>query len=427
MALNDNDRSIAAFAMLAHATVHWFELAIPIFLVVWLEAFDVSVALVGLIVAIGYAPFGLGALPAGLLADRYGPKRLVLVCLAGMSLSFATLAVAPSIYAVAASLLCWGILASIYHPAGLALISTGVEERGTVFAWHGIAGNVGIALGPFATATLLLVTDWRIVAVALAVPGAFATLYGLRARFDPTAAVADDDGTAAGASNDSLSPTEFVSNSRSLFAGPFLLVFAVVTVVGLYYRGVLTYLPELLNGLPAMAGIEPPAALEELSLGDYFYVALLVAGMAGQYVAGKLTSRVPVARGLVVVFVGLAVLAVAFVPVSAMGLAPVLLYCTVLGFALFAIEPFYQEAVAVYTPPDGRGLSYGYTYLGMFGLGSLSIALGGFLLDHATIAALFATLAAIALLGAAIALKLLVGPEPGSESASTESTTAADD
>ncbi|NUC71261.1 MFS transporter [Haloterrigena sp. SYSU A558-1] len=427
MTLNDNDRSIAAFAMLAHATVHWFELAIPIFLVVWLETFEISIAAAGVVVAAGYALFGVGALPAGLLADRYGPKRLVLACLVGMSLSFATLALATSIYAIAASLVLWGITASVYHPAGLALISTGVEERGTVFAWHGIAGNVGIALGPFATATLLLALDWRIVAVMLAVPGALGTLYGLRARFDPTAAVADDDGSAADGSNDALSADEFVSNTRSLFTGSFLLVFAVVTVVGLYYRGVLTYLPELLNGLPAMEGIEPPAALEEFSLGDYVYVALLVAGMAGQYVAGKLTSRVPVARGLVVVFVGLAIIAVAFVPVSAMGIESILLYCTVLGFALFAIEPFYQEAVAVYTPPDARGLSYGYTYLGMFGLGSLSIALGGFLLDHATTAALFATLAAIALLGAVIALKLLVRPEPGSESASTESTTAADD
>ncbi|QCC60380.1 MFS transporter [Natrinema thermotolerans] len=407
MTLNDNDRSIAAFAMLAHATVHWFELAIPIFLVVWLEAFDISIAVAGIAVAAGYALFGLGALPAGLLADRYGPKRLVLACLVGMSVSFVGLSLATSIYGIAAALVCWGVTASVYHPAGLTLISTGVEDRGTVFAWHGIAGNLGIALGPFATATLLLVLDWRLVAVVLSIPGAVATLYGLRARFDPTAAVADD-----GEESGSLAASEFVDTSRSLFAGSFLLVFAVVTVVGLYYRGVLTYLPELLNGLPALAGIEPPAALEELSLGDYFYVALLVAGMAGQYVAGKLTSRVPVARGLAVVFVGLAVLAVAFVPVSGLGLLPILLYCGVLGFALFAIEPFYQEAVAVYTPPDARGLSYGYTYLGMFGLGSLSIALGGYLLDHATTAALFVTLAAIALLGAGIAARLLFSPTP---------------
>ncbi|ELY49521.1 MFS transporter [Natronolimnohabitans innermongolicus] len=426
MTLSDNDRAIARFTMLAHGIVHWFELAIPIFLVVWLDVFDVSVALVGLIVALGYAPFGLGALPAGVLVDRYGPRRLVLVCLGGMSLAFATLALAPSIYAVAASLLVWGIVASVYHPAGLALISTGVEDRGTVFARHGIAGNLGIALGPFATATLLLVLEWRLVAVALAVPGLLAALYGLRLEFDPTAATDSTDAGSAG----SLSGSEFLENSRSLFAGAFVLVFAVVTFVGLYYRGVLTYLPELLGDLPAMSGIEPPGGLEELELGDYIYVGLLVAGMAGQYVGGKLTNRVPVARGLVVVFVGLAVLAVAFVPVSGLGIAAVVAYCAVLGFALFAIEPFYQEAVAVYTPPDSRGLSYGYTYLGMFGLGAISIAVGGAVLEYATMAAFFGALAVVALIGAGTALALLARPIPsgigtGESTAATED--AADD
>ena len=424
MSLPDNDRAIASFAMLAHATVHWFELAIPILLVVWLDVFDVSVAVIGLIVALGYAPFGLGALPAGMLADRYGPKRLVLVCLVGMSVSFAALAAAPSIYAVAACLLLWGITASIYHPAGLALISTGVEERGTVFAWHGIAGNLGIALGPFATATLLLVFEWRLVALALAVPGILATVYGLRVQFDPTAAVGDTD-----AASNSSELAEFRSNSRTLFAGSFLLVFAIVTLVGLYYRGVLTYLPEILHGLPAMAGIEPPDGLEGLSIGDYFYVGLLVAGMAGQYVAGKLTSRVPVARGLVVVFAVLAVLALAFVPVSSMGLFVIFVYCGVLGFSLFAIEPFYQEAVAVYTPADTRGLSYGYTYLGMFGLGALNISVGGFLLDHLSLSVFFGSLAAIALVGIGVSLRLLSGQVPGggTSAVDTDVTTGDDD
>ncbi|APX96467.1 MFS transporter [Natronorubrum daqingense] len=430
MGLSENDRAIASFTMLAHGIVHWFELAIPILLVVWLEAFDVSVALVGVIVALGYAPFGLGALPAGVLVDRYGPRRLVLGCLAGMSVAFATLAIAPSIYAVAISLLCWGILASIYHPAGLALISTGVERRGTVFARHGIAGNVGIALGPFATATLLLAFDWRLVVVILAIPGILATLYGLRLEFDPTAALDStnpEERASTESRNESGGVSEFLTNSRTLFASSFLLVFAIVTFVGLYYRGVLTYLPELLQGLPALDGIEPPGGLEELSLGEYVYVGLLVAGMAGQYVAGKLTDRIAVSRGLVVVFLGLAILAALFVPVSSMGLLAVVAYCLVLGFSLFAIEPFYQEAVAVYTPPDTRGLSYGYTYLGMFGLGALSISLGGFLLDHVSVAVLFATLALFALVGAAISVGLVVRPRPPGSDSSTHSSSGADD
>ncbi len=414
MALNANDRSIAGFTMTGHALVHWFETSIPIFLVVWLAELDVSVALLGLVVALGYAPFGIGALPGGILADRYGPKRLVLLCLVGMSTSFLVLSGAVflesayAIYAIAVGLLLWGVAASVYHPAGLALISTGVEDRGTVFAWHGIAGNVGIALGPFVAATLLIFLEWPLVAALLSIPGLLAAGYGLRAQFDSTAAVDDD--VSAGPDAD-LSLADLVSSSRALFASAFALVFVIVTFEGLYYRGMLTYLPEILHGLPAIEGIDVLPALEAYDIDPefYIYVGLLVIGMAGQYAGGKLTNRISPARGLTALFAVFALLALAFVPVTTMGLGPIVVLCGLLGFFLFAIQPFYQDAVAVYTPADSRGLSYGYTYLGEFGLGSASIAVGGFVLGGFSTAMFFVVLASFALVGAALSMGLLVG------------------
>ncbi|MEY7848676.1 MFS transporter [Natrarchaeobius sp. A-rgal3] len=404
--MDENDRSIAGFTMAGHALVHWFETSIPIFLVVWLAEFDVSVALLGLVVALGYAPFGLGALPGGILADRYGTKRLILYCLAGMSLSFFVLSIAGSIYAIAAGLLLWGIAASVYHPAGLSLISTGVEDRGTVFAWHGIAGNVGIALGPFVAATLLIFLEWQLVAAILAVPGLLAVLYGLTATFDPTAAVEDE--VAAGPA-EALSVSELLTNSRALFASAFAIVFVIVTFEGLYYRGMLTYLPEILHGLPAMDTLSVPDSLDGIEPADYIYVGLLVVGMAGQYAGGKLTDRISPAGGLAGLFVVLAVLAVAFVPVTSLGLGAIVVLCGVFGFFLFAIQPFYQNAVAVYTPPDTRGLSYGYTYLGEFGLGAASIAIAGFVLEGYSLATFFVLIAGFAAAGAVLSAALAAG------------------
>ena len=427
MALSANDRSIAGFTMTGHGLVHWFETSIPIFLVVWLAEFDVSVVLWGLVVAAGYAPFGIGALPAGILADRYGPKRLVVLCLAGMSASFLVLAAVDSIVGIAIALVCWGIAASIYHPAGLALISTGVDQRGRVFAWHGMAGNFGITLGPLTAATLLIAFDWQLVAALLAVPGLLAAAYGLRADFDATAAVHDAD---AGP-DEALSLSEIVANSRTLFASAFLVVFVIVTFEGLFYRGMLTYLPEILHGSPALAGIDLGPSLQGIEPSFYVYAGLLVIGMVGQYVGGLMTDRIRPERGLLVIFAVLGGLALAFVPVvtagpaTTAGLVAVLGLCGVFGFFLFAIQPFYQEAVAVYTPPDSRGLSYGYTYLGEFGLGAGSIAIGGFVLGYST-GAFFVTMAAFALTGAVLAAVLgrvvgrFAGGGPKPVAASTE-------
>jgi predicted MFS family arabinose efflux permease len=275
-----------------------------------------------------------------------------------------------------------------------------------VFAWHGIAGNLGIALGPFTTATLLIFFDWQVAAALVTLPGVIAILYGLRAEFDPTAAVEEDVDASAGTA---LTPATVLSNSKHLFASAFLIVFVLVIFEGLFYRGVLTYLPEILQDLDAMAAITLDAGLAGIEPSDYVFVGLLVVGMAGQYAGGKLSDRVAVERGLLVAFGILALLALLFVPATELGLVGILAVCALLGFFLFAIQPFYQVAVALYTPADTRGLSYGFTYLGEFGFGAASIAIGGFVLDEATLAAFFATLAAFALVGGALALLLLVG------------------
>ena len=348
----------------------------------------------------------------------------------------------PNMLVIALALVVWGVAASVYHPAGLSLISKGVSERGTGLAYHGIAGNLGIGLGPLVAAVMLVVVDWRTVALVLGAPALLAALYAARADFDETAAVepvadggsenvdvdktgdetGDEDdagGSKADAGVDSLG--EFLAESRRLFAGVFVLVFVVVMCSGLYYRGVLTFLPELLRGLP---GFEPvpvgsllPGPVRELlgisaegsrtlSPGDYFYSGLLLMGVVGQYAGGKLSDRIPVEYGLSGAFAVLAVLAVLFVPVSAMGLGPLLLFGPVLGIFLFVVQPMYQATVAEYTPAGTRGLSYGFTYLGVFGVGALGGGIAGALLAFADPTALFLTLAGFATVGSLVGLTL---------------------
>jgi len=424
--MNGNDRSIVGLVMVAHGMVHTYELSIPIFVSIWLAEFDVlriagmelavTQATLGLVVTAGYALFGLGALPGGIVVDRIGSRRLIAACLFGMGGAFLLLGIASTLLVVALALLLWGAAASVYHPAGLTLISKGVDERGTGFAYHGVAGNLGIGLGPLVTAILLLAFDWTTVALLLAIPAGVAGLYALRSEFDETAAVngvvTDGGGTADSRTGGVDSLGEFATASKQLFLGAFAVVFLIVMANGLYYRGVLTFLPDLLSGLP---GFEP-VALSTLVPGfdggrtlnpeRYFYAGLLLVGVAGQYVGGKLTDRLSPEYGIAAVFAVLAVLALAFLPVAGLGLAPLLVFGALFGVTLFTAQPLYQAAVADYTPADQRGLSYGYTYLGTFGVGALGGALAGAILTYADAGALFATLAGIAVVASACAFLL---------------------
>ena len=387
-----NDRSIVGLVMVAHAMVHTYELSIPIFMTIWLTEFEVSTAVLGVASMTGYALYGIGALPSGVLVDRLGSRHLIAACLAGMGGAFVLLSFAQTVWTVTLALVAWGAAASIYHPAGLSLISTGVEKRGYAFALHGMAGNTGIAAGPLVTALLLLVLDWQWVAALLALPAVAATAIALRASFDEHAAV---DASALPSRRETRSPSELWRTSQTLFAGSFAVVFAIVMLSGLYYRGVLTFLPDLLTPLVTL---DLPV---DLDAGRYVYAGLLMVGIGGQYVGGRLTDRMQTESALVRAFGLLAMVALLFLPLAQYGTGALLAVSAMLGFLLFLVQPLYQATVAEHTPPEARGLSYGFTYLGVFGIGALGAALAGVVLTYASEAVLFYVLAGLALVAAA--------------------------
>jgi len=414
--MNANDRSIVTLVMTGHGLVHTYELSIPIFMTAWLAEMGVSEAFLGGLVGAGYFLFGAGALPGGILADRVGSRRLIAGCFVGMGGAFVLLGLLPGLWGLGAALLAWGAAASVYHPAGLSLISTGVRQRGRALAYHGIAGNVGIAGGPLVTALLLRVFDWSVVAILLGLPALVAAVGAWRASFDEAAAVeaaveapnaAGGDEPAAGgrepaSAAGAMDAAALWRQTRSLFASGFVVVFALVALSGLYYRGVLTFLPDLLTPLVT---IDLPI---DVSAGRYVYAGLLAVGIAGQYVGGRLSDRDDAERILAGALAVLAGVAVVFLPVAGQGTAALLAVSAGLGFFLFLVQPLYQATVADYTPPDARGLSYGYTYLAIFGVGALGAALAGGLLHVAGPPLLFGVLAGLALVGAGLGAWLAV-------------------
>jgi len=402
--VKENDRAITGLVMLGHALVHTYELSLPLLILVWAEvfpavtipgvgAFQTTPFVLGAVLTVGYAPFGLGAVPGGVLADRFGSQRLIVACLAGMGLSFAMVAVAPTLLTVAIALLGWGLAASVYHPSGLALISKGADARGAVFAYHGMAGNVGIAVGPLLTAVLLFLTgDWRLVAAGLAGPALLGAVLATRMELDEGARATPADG---GRTETALTGG-FVADSKRLFGSLFALAFVLSMFSGVYYRGVLTFLPDLLSTFEQLEPISVSGAPRSLQPDQYVYSGLLMVGVLGQYVGGRLTDKLTVTLPLAAGYGVLSVIALLFLPVATHSLAGLAVAGALLGFFLFMIQPLYQATIAEYTPSSLRGLSYGYTYTSVFGVGALGGTLAGATLTYGTQRLLFLLLAGFA-------------------------------
>jgi len=319
-----------------------------------------------------------------------------------MAGSFLLVSLAPTLPILTLAIALWGVTASVYHPAGLALISTSVDRRGTALGYHGIGGNLGIALGPLATALLLLAFDWEVVAALLAVPALLVAGYGATVDVGEESA----ESGRGGSDTDTTAMTlhSVVGDTRALMAGGFVLVLAFAVSSGLYYRTFLTFLPDLLgdvlSGLVDVQLIDPESPYaEEFDLARYLYVAVLTVGVFGQYLGGRIADRVRPERGLIGLMSVLAALALLFAPASETT-AAFLAVSLLLGVALFTVQPLSQATVAAYSPPDSRGLSFGFTYLAIFGVGSLGAALAGTVLTRAGPDELFVVLAGIATVGA---------------------------
>lgn len=419
--MNANDRALVQFTALAHGLFHTYELSIPLFVGLWMAEFGVSAAVIGAVVSVGYGVIGVGAPVSGVLSDRLDARRLISGAIVGMGVGFGVVALAQGPITLGAAVLVWGCFASVYHPAGLSLISRTAEARGTVFAYHGVGGNIGTAFGPLFTALMLMFFDWRLTAGALSVGAVVVGAVGTQIEFDTgsTTEAANEEASEAdepGESDedeDDLGETpisigdqlrQMVTDSRTLFGAAFTIAFVAVLLYGMYYRGLLTFLPDVLAESPALAPVELLG--QTVKPSQYVYSALLTVGIGGQYVGGRLTDRVPSHTAFLGFFAALAVLALAFPIVREAGTVPLVGICLLLGFFVYGTAPIYQVVVSEEAPEDVQGLSYGFTYLAMFGVGALGASLAGFVLTSATSTVLFTVLGGIAGLGAITVLAL---------------------
>lgn len=124
----------------------------------------------------GFVAFGVFALPAGWLADRWSRDGMMVVFFVGVGLASVATGLANSPLQVGIGLFFIGVFGAIYHPVGLAIVTMKWKNTGMRIAMNGVWGNLGVASAALLTGYMIDHGGWRIAFIA---PGAVSIALGL--------------------------------------------------------------------------------------------------------------------------------------------------------------------------------------------------------------------------------------------------------
>ncbi|NQV26247.1 MAG: MFS transporter [Rhodopirellula sp.] len=366
----------------AHALVHTFELALPAVEQMIGTEYGVGKDATGMLGMVWRLPFGLGAVLAGFLADRYGSRPLLIVYLVGCSLTAVLARWAPTFNMLFLIMLAMGCFASIYHPAGLSLISreTTPETRGSALGLHGIIGSLGIAGAPFGAMLLFSSGDfgWRDYYLILTAP---ALLIAVRLVVDEMRHRKESRAAAVSLANAAAVEAAICWNR-------YLILVTAGALSGFVYGAFMHFLPRYLD----TAGLRPddwtPA-----SFRNALAAVVLAFGAIGQGIAGRLCRPGRLEFLLVLVLLGNVppLLWMAF----AEGPSRFVAAC-VLAVIHFMNQPVYNSLIAQHIPASRRSLGYGFSNMMCFGIGAFGPYFAGQFVSDTAVYGSLAVVAAVA-------------------------------
>jgi FSR family fosmidomycin resistance protein-like MFS transporter len=136
------------------------------------SAFNLDYMQSGLVVSAFALAYGFGQLPAGWIADRIDPRKLMAVGISGVALAGILVGLSQTFVLMILFLILMGLLAGGYHPSAPPLISAAVkpEHLGTALGFHNIGGGFSHFLTPLLAVAIANAWGWRNTYIALGIP-----------------------------------------------------------------------------------------------------------------------------------------------------------------------------------------------------------------------------------------------------------------
>jgi len=397
---NAAERNILLVTCPCHFLTHFFILVFPAITMPMVAAFGLPLEDVVKLSFVMYLTYGLGALPAGFLVDQWQAKGMLVIGLLLMGCGTFLTGAFPSPAAMVPLLGIVGVGASIYHPAGLALISRTVRRRGYAMGINGVYGNLGIASAPLLTGVLTWVLSWQVTLMILGAAGVATGLLLAMVPLDESTTRESKEIKAGGAD-----PVRY-----------FLILCVGLVLAGIAYRGNMLLLPAYLElkttfirDLIETFSFVKPQGTATLAATVLTSLVLLT-GIAGQMIFGKLSDRMDLRRAYLLVHGA----SLPFIFLMAFTTNYWLALCAAMyTFFGLGMQPVENSLIAALTPNRWRSTSYAIKFVLNFGIGSTVVYLIGPVKNAYSLETVYVVLSGVTLLLVTSIVVLLIASRNG--------------
>jgi MFS family permease len=282
-----------------HGVNEFFSIVVPPILPLLVSDLGITYGQGGFLLTVFFVMYSLFQLPAGVVADRIGKRRIMLAGLAGMAVGVLLSSTADTYGTLVVGQAIAGIGGSTFHPTGMSIVSdveTSTTE-GKAMGIFGFGGALGTLAAPLLVGGLATVVGWQAALAGAAILGLAVTL-----AIVPVLSDASEDRPARTDGSGPGSVRGVLGAAGSLVSVPVtrgtVLLFSMTLVLSLQHRAIQTF-------TTSYVAAETGASV---SLGNLTFFALLLGGSLSSLWAGDLADRIDRARLGVATAVATAVL-----------------------------------------------------------------------------------------------------------------------